>query len=74
MLVHFETSAPIYCLAKVYYFKHSMVFISGIIVLSALSILTPYFQYIPKSSLSAVLIAAVIFMVCLQSFRKEKSF
>ncbi|XP_075146844.1 sodium-independent sulfate anion transporter isoform X2 [Haematobia irritans] len=36
---------------------------TGIIVLSALSILTPYFQYIPKSSLSAVLIAAVIFMV-----------
>ena len=37
--------------------------IPGIIVLSALSILTPYFQYIPKSSLSAVLIAAVVFMV-----------
>ncbi|XP_061393915.1 sodium-independent sulfate anion transporter [Musca vetustissima] len=36
---------------------------TGIIVFSALSILTPYFQYIPKSSLSAVLIAAVIFMV-----------
>ncbi|KAM7363162.1 sodium-independent sulfate anion transporter isoform 2-T2 [Cochliomyia hominivorax] len=36
---------------------------TGIIVLSALSILTPYFQYIPKSSLSAVLIAAVVFMV-----------
>ncbi|KAH8295117.1 hypothetical protein KR018_007264 [Drosophila ironensis] len=36
---------------------------TGLIVLSALSILTPYFQYIPKASLSAVLIAAVIFMV-----------
>lgn len=36
---------------------------TGMIVLSALSILTPYFQYIPKASLSAVLIAAVIFMV-----------
>ncbi|XP_073844812.1 sodium-independent sulfate anion transporter isoform X2 [Musca autumnalis] len=36
---------------------------TGIIVFSALSILTPYFQYIPKSTLSAVLIAAVIFMV-----------
>ncbi|XP_034126617.1 sodium-independent sulfate anion transporter isoform X1 [Drosophila guanche] len=36
---------------------------TGLIVLSALSILTPYFQYIPKASLSAVLIAAVIFMI-----------
>lgn len=36
---------------------------TGLIVLSALSILTPYFQYIPRSSLAAVLIAAVIFMV-----------
>lgn len=38
---------------------------TGLIVLSALSILTPYFQYIPRSSLAAVLIAAVIFMVSL---------
>ena len=36
---------------------------TGLIVLSALSILTPYFQYIPRSSLAAVLIAAVVFMV-----------
>ncbi|EDW80686.1 uncharacterized protein Dwil_GK11435, isoform A [Drosophila willistoni] len=36
---------------------------TGLIVLSALSILTPYFQYIPKASLSAVLIAAVVFMI-----------
>uniref|UniRef100_A0A1I8MAX6 SLC26A/SulP transporter domain-containing protein n=1 Tax=Musca domestica TaxID=7370 RepID=A0A1I8MAX6_MUSDO len=41
---------------------------TGIIVFSALSILTPYFQYIPKSSLSAVLIAAVIFMVDFSPF------
>ncbi|XP_017849345.1 sodium-independent sulfate anion transporter isoform X1 [Drosophila busckii] len=36
---------------------------TGLIVLSALSILTPYFQYIPKASLAAVLIAAVVFMI-----------
>lgn len=35
----------------------------GAIVLLALSILTPYFRYIPKSTLAAVLIVAVIFMV-----------
>uniref|UniRef100_A0A1A9WJC3 SLC26A/SulP transporter domain-containing protein n=1 Tax=Glossina brevipalpis TaxID=37001 RepID=A0A1A9WJC3_9MUSC len=49
---------------------------TGVIVLSALSILTPYFQYIPKSSLSAVLIAAVIFMVGLyaQSHKRKNIF
>lgn len=36
---------------------------TGAIVLLALSILTPYFRYIPKSTLAAVLIVAVIFMV-----------
>lgn len=29
----------------------------------ALSFLTPYFYYIPKASLAAVLISAVIFMI-----------
>lgn len=33
------------------------------IILLALSFLTPYFYYIPKATLSAVLITAVIFMV-----------
>lgn len=32
-------------------------------MLLALSILTPYFQYIPKAALSAVIISAVIFMI-----------
>ncbi|XP_062125606.1 sodium-independent sulfate anion transporter isoform X1 [Drosophila sulfurigaster albostrigata] len=36
---------------------------TGLIVLSALSVLTPYFQYIPRSSLAAVLMAAVFFMI-----------
>lgn len=35
----------------------------GVIVLGALSILTPYFRYIPKAALSAVIISAVIFMI-----------
>lgn len=33
------------------------------LVLLALGVLAPYFQYIPKASLSAVIISAVIFMI-----------
>lgn len=33
------------------------------LVLLALGILTPYFRYIPKAALSAVIISAVIFMI-----------
>lgn len=40
-----------------------MTIISGILVILALSLLTPYFYYIPKATLSAVIISAVIFMV-----------
>lgn len=36
---------------------------TGIIILLALSTLTPYFYYIPKASLAAVIICAVIFMI-----------
>jgi len=32
-------------------------------VILALSLLTPYFYYIPKATLSSVIISAVIFMV-----------
>ncbi|XP_037953021.1 sodium-independent sulfate anion transporter isoform X2 [Teleopsis dalmanni] len=42
---------------------------TGLIVISALSILTPYFQYIPKATLSAVLIAAVVFMIDLSPIK-----
>ena len=35
----------------------------GIIVILSLQFFTPYFYYIPKSSLAAVIIAAVVFMV-----------
>jgi len=37
--------------------------ISGILVILALGLLTPYFYYIPKATLSSVIISAVIFMV-----------
>ncbi|KRT81695.1 hypothetical protein AMK59_5720 [Oryctes borbonicus] len=36
---------------------------TGALVLLALSFLTPYFAYIPKASLAAVIICAVIFMI-----------
>ena len=36
---------------------------TGMLVLLALGVLTPYFQYIPKAALSAVIISAVIFMI-----------
>lgn len=36
---------------------------TGFLVLLALSVLTPYFQYIPKATLGAVIISAVLFMI-----------
>ncbi|XP_031837112.1 sodium-independent sulfate anion transporter isoform X2 [Nomia melanderi] len=36
---------------------------TGILVILALSLLTPYFYYIPRATLSSVIISAVIFMV-----------
>ncbi|XP_036346277.1 sodium-independent sulfate anion transporter-like [Rhagoletis pomonella] len=36
---------------------------TALMVYLALTVLTPYFGYIPKSSISAVLIAAVVFMI-----------
>ncbi|KAH0953098.1 hypothetical protein HN011_003441 [Eciton burchellii] len=36
---------------------------TGVLILLALSLLTPYFYYIPKASLSAVIICAVIYMI-----------
>ncbi|XP_031838576.1 epidermal stripes and patches isoform X2 [Nomia melanderi] len=38
-------------------------FYTGVLVILALLFLTPYFSYIPKASLAAIIIAAVIFMV-----------
>lgn len=39
---------------------------TGIVVILSLALFTPYFSYIPKASLAAVIIAAVVFMVELQ--------
>ncbi|XP_053692779.1 sodium-independent sulfate anion transporter [Sabethes cyaneus] len=36
---------------------------TGALVLLALGLLTPYFQFIPKAALSAVIISAVVFMI-----------
>jgi sodium-independent sulfate anion transporter 11 len=36
---------------------------TGILVILALSVLTPYFRFIPRAALSAVIISAVIFMI-----------
>ncbi|XP_012273496.1 sodium-independent sulfate anion transporter [Orussus abietinus] len=36
---------------------------TGLLILLALSLLTPYFHYIPKASLAAVIICAVIYMI-----------
>jgi hypothetical protein len=38
-------------------------FVAGILVILSLQFFTPYFYYIPKASLAAVIIAAVVFMV-----------
>jgi solute carrier family 26 (sodium-independent sulfate anion transporter), member 11 len=40
-----------------------MIFLEGVLVLLALSLLTPYFYFIPKATLAAVIICAVIFMI-----------
>lgn len=46
-------------------------FYTSALVLLALGLLAPYFQYIPKASLSAVIISAVIFMI---EFEVSQSF
>ncbi|XP_046830824.1 sodium-independent sulfate anion transporter-like isoform X2 [Vespa crabro] len=42
---------------------------TGILTLLALSFLTPYFYYIPRATLAAVLVSAVFFMVDLRIFK-----
>ncbi|KAL4707479.1 hypothetical protein ACJJTC_000231 [Scirpophaga incertulas] len=42
---------------------------TGVLVLLALQYFTPYFYYIPKASLAAVIIAAVVFMMELHVFK-----
>lgn len=38
-------------------------FYTGVLILLALGLLTPYFYFIPKASLAAVIICAVVFMI-----------
>lgn len=45
------------------YSLNSMFFNLGILIILALSLLTPYFYFIPKAALAAVIISAVIFMI-----------
>lgn len=54
---------------------------TGVLILLALGLLTPYFYFIPKASLAAVIICAVIFMIeyevvkpMWKSSRKSESF
>ncbi|OAD55739.1 Sodium-independent sulfate anion transporter [Eufriesea mexicana] len=42
---------------------------TGILVILALSLLTPYFYYIPRATLSSVIVCAVIFMVEVKMIR-----
>ncbi|XP_043686821.1 sodium-independent sulfate anion transporter isoform X3 [Vespula pensylvanica] len=42
---------------------------TGILTLLALSFLTPYFYYIPRATLAAVLVSAVFFMIDLRIFK-----
>lgn len=39
------------------------IFFPGILVIVSLLFCTPYFYYIPKSALAAIIISAVVFMV-----------
>lgn len=41
-------------------------FFSGLMTVFALSFLTPYFEFIPKAVLSAILISAVVFLIDLR--------
>ncbi|XP_046830816.1 sodium-independent sulfate anion transporter-like isoform X1 [Vespa crabro] len=69
---------PSYCLFDNYFFNFShdilfdliiLLFLLGILTLLALSFLTPYFYYIPRATLAAVLVSAVFFMVDLRIFK-----
>lgn len=44
-------------------------YFAGMMTFLALSFLTPYFYYIPRSTLAAVLISAVIFIIDLKIIR-----
>jgi len=58
------TAKPIRMYEYCFYFK------IGLLVLLSLTILTPYFYYIPKSALAAIIISAMIFMIDIDLVKK----
>ena len=42
---------------------HFVYFFAGVLIILAITVLTPYFYFIPKTCLAAVIICAVLFMV-----------
>lgn len=59
----YEVSRYFYMIAKN---LHVFISFSALITIFALTFLTPSFRFIPKTTLAAVLIAAVIFLVDIQ--------
>lgn len=47
-----------------------MILFTGIIVLLTLALLTPYFYFIPRAALSAVIVCAVLHMVDIAILKK----
>lgn len=76
--MHLSNSQSHLCSISLIVYTHLF---TGVLILLALSLLTPYFYFIPKASLAAVIICAVIFMIeyevvkpMWKSSRKFKSF
>jgi len=60
---HYESNSVSGAWYKVIYGDIPFKFFAGLLVILSLQYFTPYFYYIPKASLAAVIIAAVVFMV-----------
>lgn len=60
---HYEANSVSGAWYKFIYGDVPFKFVAGLIVILSLQFFTPYFYYIPKASLAAVIIAAVVFMV-----------
>lgn len=62
--VHLKRFIVFLIISVLYIIINLLIFMpAGALILLALSLLTPYFYYIPKASLAAVIICAVIFMI-----------
>jgi Sulfate permease and related transporters (MFS superfamily) len=60
---HYEANSVTVTCYKCFCSDVPFKFVAGILVILSLQYFTPYFYYIPKASLAAVIIAAVVFMV-----------